>query len=96
MEFALWVWRILFLKKLHVSHQTPHSMLQTTQRPAPNANTRADAYLLGPPLPLSLASEEQIIIIIIGIVQRPAPVVQAEIEQSETASPRFTQESIIR
>lgn len=70
-------------------------MLQTTQRPALNANTHADARLLGP-LPPSLASEEQIIIIIIiGIVQRPAPVVQAEIEQSETASTRFTQESII-
>lgn len=50
-------------------------------------NTHAEVQLPSVP-PLSLPSEEQIIIIIIIIIvtiQRPTPVFQAKLKQSETA-----------
>lgn len=64
----------------------PHSGLLLT------ANTHAEVQLPSVP-PLSLPSEEHIIIIIIDIIQRPTPVFQAKLKQSETVSMLFTEGS---
>lgn len=61
--------------------------------PLVTANTHAEVQLPSVP-PLSLPSEEHIIIIIIiDIIQRPTPVFQAKLKQSETVSMRFTEGS---
>lgn len=88
-----------FKHRVHVFHTTvnlenhtktcfwPHEGLLLT------ANTHAEVQLPSVP-PLSLPSEEHIIIIIIiVIIQRPTPVFQAKLKQSETVSMRFTEGS---
>lgn len=66
--------------------QTHNIALKPQNQQDKRQNTHAEVQLPSVPLSLWLASEEQIIIIIIiVIIQRPTPVFQAKLKQSETA-----------